>query len=366
MNFRLAACILGLSACISPLPEQNQPCPCATGWTCCSAVTAVSVCVTDIGLCPADAGAPDAGSTGRNDAGTRNSADSGALGDAGPQDGGAADAGAADGGSNDGGLSDSGCLDGGACFAGTVALASGNNTLPAPWQGHVADFNPQNTGAASQHLSELVALIDLTTSAGGAGRCGSAGYPSCIQCPSNFLYQSSVTGESFCDGFAAHSGSGTAYVDDFTFIANFATCVAQFNSAALPSIRGLWSDYFLASSGTNTYSIALTACSDVGVGVPYSGTGTARPGTVASLLASHPVNGQAVTAQGVVVAVWSAAGGGTFGAALEDPAGGPNAGIQVLKLAASSSSSAPPNVGDDVTVTGTFSSVAAPVLVIRL
>lgn len=128
----------------------------------------------------------------------------------------------------------------------------------------------------------------------------------------------------------------------------------------MANIRGVWQDHYNSADKTDNYSIALTGCSDVGIGTAYAGTGTARAGTVHTLLAAPPADGSTVTVQGVVVAAWSASGGASFGFAVEDPAGGPNAGIGVVKSSSSASTAAPPAIGDDVTVTGALNAKFPP------
>jgi hypothetical protein len=250
---------------------------------------------------------------------------------------------------------------------GTIVTNSSGNALPTPWPGQVADFASDNSGTAKNWLNQLVQLSTSTTIVlGGSGQCGAAGFPSCSLCPAAFVSTSTSTNKSYCDGLSA-SANGVAgpfvYGDSFAYTSSTSACSTQLTTGTLASIRGVWNDHYNAATvlsdggtgKTDTYSIALTQCSDIGVGTPYAGTGTAAAGTVGSTLASNPTNGSTVTVRGVVVAAWSASGGSSFGFALEDIAGGPNAGIAVGKAKTSASTAAPVNVGDDVTVTGTIS-----------
>jgi hypothetical protein len=261
----------------------------------------------------------------------------------------------------DAGPKDSGSAADAGPTGGTITTASSNNALPPAWSGPIAAFKSDNTGAGSAYVSQIVKLTDSTTSTVGSGQCGATGFPSCSTCPTNFVFTSTTSGKSYCDGFTATAaGGGVAYADTFAYVSSTTACAAQFNNATNATIRGVWNDHFNSSNSTDTYSIALTNCSDVGVGAAYAGTGTPRPGTVGALLANLPAEGATVTVTGVVVAAWSASGGASFGFALEDASGAPNSGIAVGKDKTSASTAAPVNIGDDVTVMGTFTKKYPP------
>jgi hypothetical protein len=133
--------------------------------------------------------------------------------------------------------------------------------------------------------------------------------------------------------------------------------VSSFDGGMLSSVRGLWSDYENPhATPTSNWVVALTSCSDVGVGTPYSGTNVAPATTsVQELIASSPADGTIVLVSGVVVAAWSTTAGTSFGVAVEDPGGGPNAGVEVLRATSSPSTAVVPAIGDYVDVQGTWS-----------
>jgi len=251
----------------------------------------------------------------------------------------------------------------GACASpppGTVTVVSSGNALPPPFQGAISDFASDNSGGAFGYENEVVELIETTTTTGGSGLCDAGSVPLCTPCPSNMIF-TSTAGNSYCDGFAASNTNGTAFGDDFDLIGQAASnlCAGQFNDAGLATLRGVWFPFVQPSTMTTTWSIALTACSDVGVGTPYSGAGVPPAGNVATLLGSA-VNGSQVVAHGVVVASWTSTAGTAFGFILEDPNGAQSAGIAVNKAPTSLSTAGQPAIGQAVTVTGTFNDSAAP------
>lgn len=67
--FVLAAAALGAFACVSTLPADGYPCPCADGWQCCAAS---NVCIPQGRTCPVPACVPDcsSGRCGPNECGT--------------------------------------------------------------------------------------------------------------------------------------------------------------------------------------------------------------------------------------------------------------------------------------------------------
>jgi hypothetical protein len=245
---------------------------------------------------------------------------------------------------------------------GTITTASSGNKLPAAWPAHASDLVSDNSGNAKNWINQLVQLSDPSVIVlGGAGQCGAAGYPSCNTCPTPFIQFGS---KNYCNGFSVDAGAGTptVYADDYSYTSSTSSCSTLIGTAgaALASVRGIWNDYYSKGDPdagvpkSDTYSIALTQCSDVTGTGAYVGTTTPRAGTVASTLAGNPANGSTVTVTGVVVAAWSAGGGAEFGFALEDYAGGANSGLAVGKSSSSASTATPAAIGDDVTVTGTI------------
>jgi hypothetical protein len=256
---------------------------------------------------------------------------------------------------------------------GTITTASSGNKIPTAWPSSaIADFAWDNTGNANKYVSQVVQFNgNLTVALGGSGQCNGTGTPSCTTCPSHFVSTSHTTGKSYCDGVQAvpvgvDAGNPDAgftvflYGDDFSYLASSSACTSSLQAGGnLTSIRGVWADHYDSASHTDNWSIALTNCSDVGIGTAYSGTGTPRAGTVGALLANPPSTADGgtptVTVTGVVTAAWSAGGGASFGAVVQDYAGGVNTGIAIGKSSSSASTAAPPAIGDDVTVTGAFS-----------
>jgi hypothetical protein len=225
--------------------------------------------------------------------------------------------------------------------AGTVCLVSQCNKLPAAWTtSNPADFSVSNDGGAAPYVNALVEFTAQTTTQG-ATDGGTAG------CPTQLIYQT------YCDGFQATASGGSFLVDTYDYAASPAACAAQGNGATLPSITGIW--YYVSGA----YAVAIRTCADLGVGAPYAGAGTApaTPAgsqTVHSLLASSPTDGQTVTVSGVAIAV-TVSVDGDITVALEDASGGPNSATQAYKLAEAAGTVTPPQVGDYVTVTGTWS-----------
>jgi hypothetical protein len=247
-----------------------------------------------------------------------------------------------------------GGVDGG-CSGGTIASVSHLNQLPAAWASATpTDFADSLTGPAAPYMNEIVELNVSSTSLSGSPASGS--------CPPAFVYTATTTGKSYCDGFYAQVPDGGAeinvLVDDFSFLSSSSTCSSTFNATPLATIRGLWSDYYnssLPAGMQDNYVIALTACSDVGVGAAYAGTGTPTASTdIHTLLTGTTADGSTVTVSGVVVAAWGPSSSGSFGFALNDPAGGPQAGLSVSRASTSSSCAAAPAIGDYITVTGAF------------
>jgi hypothetical protein len=249
---------------------------------------------------------------------------------------------------------------------GTVVVVSSGNALPAPFQSTIVDFASDNSGGASAYANQLVELTDPTTTAGGSGLCDAGSVPLCTPCPSNMVFTSPV-GNHYCDGFSANNANGTAFGDDFDLIGQTASnaCAGQFNDAGLATLRGVWFAFLQPTTMTTTWTIAITACSDVGVGAPYSGTGAPPAGNIATLIQTA-ATGQQVVAHGVVVAAWTSTAGTAFGFTLEDPNGAPFAGISVTKAPTSLSTAAVPAIGQAVTVTGTYNDSAAPIYRIDL
>jgi hypothetical protein len=243
----------------------------------------------------------------------------------------------------DSGPVDAGAGDAGAA-AGSFTTKSSGNALPPAWAPTSAGQMVSDGGGAEaqDRLSERATLtLPLTTSTN--------------PCPLPFT---ASDGTVYCDGFDAKQDGGSSLVaDTFSYLGTGAPCAGSLPPAdgtALSKISGVWEVKHDNASGADTYVLSLTDCSDVGLGTPYAGTGSAGATTeIATLIASFAA-GTTVTVQGVVVAAFGPTGSGAFGFTIEDPAGGPNAGIAVTRSGSSSSSSAnPPAVGDVVQVTGT-------------
>jgi hypothetical protein len=171
-------------------------------------------------------------------------------------------------------------------------------------------------------------------------------------CPLPFT---SSTGMLYCDGFNAKDSAGhTVVVDTFAFLGSNPPCKSTLpvNGNSLSTISGIWQDSYNATSMVDTWTLALSACSDVGQGTAYSGTGTPPMTTEISVLRlAFPTTPTMVTVKGVVTATWSASP--AFGFTIQDPAGGNNSALPVSRGKASTSTAVAPHVGDYVTVTGT-------------
>jgi hypothetical protein len=237
-----------------------------------------------------------------------------------------------------------------------ICTVSSMNTLPAPWtSANAADFAVDNSGAASAYLNSVVEFTGMSMTAGGAVGSG---------CPPAFVY------ETYCDGFYANVAGGLAdggtasiYVGDFSYLSSSTACASQFSGASLSTIRGVWYDYYNSTlTPTDYYVIALTSCCDVGVttGGCYAGMGTppamapAGSQSVHALLTGSAGDKTTQTVSGVVVAAYGPSSKGSFGFSLEDPAGGPQSALSVTRSSSSSSTAAAPNIGDYITITGTF------------
>jgi hypothetical protein len=229
--------------------------------------------------------------------------------------------------------------DGGADGGGTITQVSHNNALPAPYMSSTAsDFDQTNDGGAAAYVN---ALVEFTAS--GVSQGPDAGN---VGCPAPLVYQTN------CDGFQVNATGGSFLVDAYYYAGDPTACASLDNAATLSSVRGVWYDDYGA------YAIAITACSDLGIGSPYGGTGTppstpAGSMTVSALLTSNPADGSTVIVSGLVVGLRN--GGDTFTVALEDPSGGAHTATSVYKSDTSPSTAAMPAIGDYVTVTGTWS-----------
>jgi hypothetical protein len=239
---------------------------------------------------------------------------------------------------HDSGVSDSGS--GADAGGGTIKTLSTMNALPAPWSSsNTADFNADGGGAASMYLNGLVEFSAQTTTQGQFSDGG--------DCPAALQYQS------YCDGFQANAaGGGSVLLDTYDFAGSPNSCASQDNGVMLSTLRGIWYDSYGA------YAIAMTSCSDVGVGTGYMGSGTPPSTPVGSMkvgayLATNPADGAAAVISGVVVAVSPVDACGDYTFAIEDPAGGPNSATTVYNSGAVPAKA--PNIGDYVTVTGTWS-----------
>ena len=127
----------------------------------------------------------------------------------------------------------------------------------------------------------------------------------------------------------------------------------------LATITGIWDDSYNPTTKVTTWVLTLTDCAGIGKGTAYAGTAVLAASTeVHALLAAFPSSPGAVTVKGVVVASRPASSTGSFGFAIEDPAGGADAAIKVLRGKTSSSTATSPSVGDYVTVTGTAKGTA--------
>jgi hypothetical protein len=235
-------------------------------------------------------------------------------------------------GGHDAGVTDAGGGDAGTAPLTTVATQT---TLPSPWQSsNAADFASDGGSAALPYLNGLVEFSGQTTTQGQTADGGGT-------CPAPLVYQT------YCNGFQANAtGGGSFLVDTYDFAGSPSQCASQDNGVTIPTIRGIWYD----SNGA--YAIAMTSCADIGIGTGYTGNATppqtpAGSKTVSAFLASNPADGSAVKVSGIVVGV----GGSTL--ALEDPNGGPNS--AALVYFGSTTLANPPNIGDYVTVVGTWS-----------
>ncbi len=233
--------------------------------------------------------------------------------------------------------------------AGTVMVVSSANLLPPAWQitdaGLLAESVPDGGDASVAYLNERVELTAaLTTNSN--------------PCPVPFT---TATGKTYCDGFNAVDAAGQAVVvDSFTYLGTGAPCYAQMptnptDSLTLPSIGGVWGDNYNSTTGVDQLVLNLATCADmpgVAQGTPYAGVNMPPMTTDIAMLLSSFSPGATVTVHGVVIAAWSSSSTGSFGFSMEDPAGGPGAGIAVVRPSNSNSTTVAPNLGDYVSVTG--------------
>lgn len=234
---------------------------------------------------------------------------------------------------------DAGPGDAGAGDAGTAGLTivSSNNRLPPPWAADAPELGRlQALDGGSPALERVGQLVRLRTPTTSDNTIVDDDH-----CPNIYM--------GACDGFAADAGAELVLVDGFALLGTGqSACSALFNGVAFPSISGVWQGKLSSATMLTSYSIALTSCADLGMGAPYVGTNYAPASVDIQLLqANYPTDGRLVTVSGVVVGV---AQNQTklrtmF---LEDPGGGPLAGVQVYQ---GSGLSPLPAVGDYVRVT---------------
>jgi hypothetical protein len=171
-----------------------------------------------------------------------------------------------------------------------------------------------------------------------------------MPCP---LPHTSSTGKLYCDGFnAVGAASHPVVIDSFSFLGSMPGCtLPPPDGTHYSAITGVWTDDYNSTAHTDTFVIAPSACADLGSTGTSSGSTPASSTDIANLAANFPDGMMVSNIHGVVISVWTATG--SFGFAMEDPAGGNNSGIVVTKAKTSTSTSTAPAIGDYVSVTGT-------------
>jgi hypothetical protein len=242
----------------------------------------------------------------------------------------------------------------GICFAlmsdagtrGVTTLSTGSPMPPVWLQTTAQPFATSGNGAASAHVGQLVQIQALLiTSHGGATD---------PQCPLPFV---SSGGTHYCDGFDISDGSHAAVVDAFAYLGSGDTAcgLPPTDGTQYSTVTGVWEDHHDSTSGADTWVVAPVTCTGAGGGPPDAGNSSVPPVTtdIHTLLSAGVVPGKYATLRGVVVGRWTATSSQAFGFAIEDPPGGPTAGIHVFNPADSGfTTSQAPNIGDYVKVVG--------------
>jgi hypothetical protein len=221
--------------------------------------------------------------------------------------------------------------------------------MPPVWlQTSALPFGTNGNGAAGAYVGQLIQIqAVLTSSHGGATD---------PLCPLPFV---SSGGTHYCDGFDISDGTHSAVVDAFAYLGSGDTaCGLPPNDGTQYSmITGVWEDHHDTASGADTWVIGVASCVGAGGGAPDAGNLSTAPVTtdIHTLLTNGVVAGQYATLRGLVVGRWVATKTADFGFSIEDPAGGPTAGIHVFNPADSGfTTSLAPNIGDYVKVVGTL------------
>ena len=233
----------------------------------------------------------------------------------------------------------------------TVTVQSSNNALPPAWvASSIADLKSDDTSAtAAVGYAQLVTI--------------SAANMSVNQTPCPLPFTSS-SGQTFCDGLNLTDGTSTAILDTFSFLGKAPACTVP-TTGSLATVTGLWSDKFDPTAHTETWVLSIVDCAGIGLGTAYAGTGVAPSSTDVHDFMTNFTANTSVTLKGVVTAKFTGSTG-SFGFSLQDPAGGPNSGIMVIRGKASTTTAVAPAVGDYVTVTGTSAADGAIAHTIKL
>jgi hypothetical protein len=202
-----------------------------------------------------------------------------------------------------------------------------------------------NSGpGASTHIGNLTVLNTSTTTSDNP-------------CP--LLFTSTTCAippcKTYCDGFNAKDSAGNvAVVDIFGYLGVNPPCKAGLPAVmdgGTPSkLSGIWEDNYNSTTMVNLWVLAPTDCSGVNLANPYAGTATPPQTNDIHALVTNFVSNAVVSVHGVVTGRWTAAG--AFGFTMQDPTGGPQSAIKVMRGKSSTSTSAAPNVGDYVLVNG--------------
>lgn len=215
-------------------------------------------------------------------------------------------------------------------------------------------FDAGDTGAASAHVGDRVIIT---------GSVSSTESP----CPLPFT---SSKGTVYCDGFTATDGSGNnAVVSTFAYFGTSNNCGGALPDAGMgehyTNLQGIWEDDYNSTTKVDTFVIAPTDCSDLGLSPDVNcggGAGTGCTGTppmstdIYGLLSGTPTVSEVVSLHGTVTGRWSAKTG--WGLVMQDS--NPNAaGMDAIHVYHNSDggqgfNGAEPNVGDYIQATGTL------------